>query len=353
VARSTTRTIPRLASAAALTTPEGLRGVVGQVQTVTRSPLLTSGRSGAKHERLDLQLSDGAHLGLVLKRNRVADDWEARRTGDTVGREAAVLADPALAGIWEVFRCPFRAFALHDGELGLLMDDLTDYVPPDVDEPVPEAQEEALLGALAALHARYWNADVLTLPWLMSPAQAITCYNPRAPEEEARRGAPDPLFDWVRQGWELALPRLPAPLATLLADPRDALQRACAGLPRTLLHGNSRLRNFAFYPDGGVAAFDWAEAAAAPATLEVGWYLILNARRRARSQEEVLARYRHLLEAGLGAPLPDALWERLLAAGLLYGAAMLLWDRALDLDDGLPGAAAEWDWWVGQLTRRC
>ena len=42
----------------------------------------------------------------------------------------------------------------------------------------------------------------------------------------------------------------------------------------------------------------------------------------------------------------------MVSAALLYGAACLLWDRALDLDDDLPGAAEEWDWWVGQLQRR-
>ncbi|HEX2184218.1 MAG TPA: hypothetical protein VHN78_01765, partial [Chloroflexota bacterium] len=65
-----------------------------------------------------------------------------------------------------------------------------------------------------------------------------------------------------------------------------------------------------------------------------------------------MALYRAALEQALARALPDALWERMVSAGLLWGGAMLLWDRALDLDDGLPGAAEEWAWWVDQLQRR-
>jgi hypothetical protein len=344
--------IPRLDSIGALSTTAGLGTVLGPVDRVTRAPLKTSGRSGARHDRLDVQLRTGERLRLVLKVNRLADDWEARRTGDTVGREAAVLAEPGLTGIWEVFRCPFRAFASDGAGFGLLMDDLTGHLAPEGDAPISAEAERALLGALAALHARYWHSDVLSLPWLLTPEQSITCFRPGAPDEEAARGSPDPIFEWVRQGWRIMFDRLPPPVAALLASPVEALAGACSGLPRTLLHGNSRVGNFAYYPDGGVAAFDWAEAGAAPAALEVGWYLIINARRRARTADEILGLYRSLLESERGAPLPEAQWQQMVSAAVLYGAGCLLWDRALDLDDDLPGAAEEWQWWVDQLQRR-
>jgi hypothetical protein len=31
---------------------------------------------------------------------------------------------------------------------------------------------------------------------------------------------------------------------------------------------------------------------------------------------------------------------------------MLLWSKALALEAGAPGAAAEWAWWVAELERR-
>jgi hypothetical protein len=174
---------------------------------------------------------------------------------------------------------------------------------------------------------------------------------PHALDEEARLPSPPPILRWVREGWAALFARAPAAVARLLAEPALTLAQLCRGLPRTLLHGDTRIHNFAFFEDGRVAAFDWALAAAAPATLDVGWYLILNARSRARRHEVVLARYRAELEAALRHSLPDDVWERMVAAGVLYGAAMLLWDRALDVEDGLTGAAEEWNWWIERLSR--
>ncbi len=339
----------RVASIDALTDPAVLTRFFGPVAAVRRTPIATEGRSGATHERVEVRLESGQRLALWLKRSRLADDWEARRSGDVIGRETAVLAEPALAGIWSIFRCPFRAFAVEDSAFGLLMDDLGPFVP-SFDRPITEAQEDALLAALAQLHARFWNAAILDLPWLLSVEQALTILAPSAPDEEARLPSPPPIFRWVREGWATLFGRAPAPVAALLREPGPAMARLCQGLPCTLLHGNTRVHNFAFLEDGRVAAFDWAIAGAAPATLDIGWYLILNARYRARSHEAVLARYRAFLEPALQSTLPDDLWQRMLDAGVLYGAAMLLWDRTLDLEDGLPGAADEWRWWIERLA---
>jgi hypothetical protein len=42
----------------------------------------------------------------------------------------------------------------------------------------------------------------------------------------------------------------------------------------------------------------------------------------------------------------------MVTAGIAAGAGMLLWSKALALAEGAPDAAAEWDWWVGELERR-
>ena len=339
----------RLATADDLADPAALAGVLGPVAELRRQPMATGGHSVSTFERVDVRLRSGERAPLVLKRVRLALDWGARRTGDTTGREAAPLAEPALRGIWDAFRCPYRAYAVHDGEVGLLMDDLGPYLLPDDGARVDEAHEDALLAALAALHARFWDAPALNLPALVPPKRALAVFRPEAPDEEARQPAPHPIFEWVRQGWAASLRRLPPPLGELLRRPGPPFARAAAGLPRTLRHANTRLDNFAFFPDGTVAAFDFAGLGTGPATLDIGVYVILNARRRARTPDAVLARYRTFLEAARGAPFPEPLWTRLVSAGLLYGAAFLLWDRALDVEEGVPGAADEWAWWVDRL----
>ena len=98
-----------------------------------------------------------------------------------------------------------------------------------------------------------------------------------------------------------------------------------------------------------MAAFDWEWIAAGPPTLDLGWYLAVNSGRLARPKEEVIGRYRDLLEAALGGPLDGPTWERLLAVGLLCGALMLLWAKALALDHGSPRSLPEWDWWIERL----
>ena len=340
----------RLSTVGDLADPSALGGVLGPVAALRREPITTGGHSVSAFERLDVTLGSGERTRLVLKRVRLALDWGARRTGDTTGREAAPLAEPTLAGIWDAFRCPYRAYAIEDGEVGLLMDDLSPYLLSDAEARVDESREDALLAALAALHTRFWDSPSLGLPALVPPERALAVFRPEAPDEEARQPAPHPIFEWVRQGWAASLRRLPPPLAELLSRPAVPFARLAAGLPRTLRHANTRLDNFAFYPDGTVSAFDFAGLGTGPATLDIGVYLILNARRRARTPEAVLARYRTFLEAARGAPLAEPLWIRLASAGLFYGAAFLLWDRALDVEEGLPGAADEWAWWVDRLS---
>jgi hypothetical protein len=344
-----------LPSIDALGDPDALAAVVGPVASIERSPLTTLGYTytGNMLERLDLHLASGGRRPLVLKRTATTLNWAARRSGDDVGREAALLAEPALTGVWEVFECPYRAFAVRGGEAGMLMDDLSDHLLPDEDEPIAVADEDTLLSALAALHARYWESDVLRLPWLAAPVVRFALLGPIAAAEEARRALPAGFLDDVRRGWELALSRLPPPVRDLVSRPARVLAADCAGLPATLLHGDAKVANFALLPGGRVAAFDWELLGAGPATLDLGWYLAVNAGRLARPKEHVIARYRDFLESRLPRPLSNLLWERMVSAGILCGALMLLWSKAISLEEpGSSRAEEEWNWWVKQLRHR-
>jgi hypothetical protein len=338
----------RLAGVDDLATPEGLMPVLGPVAAVSGTPIATPGKSGSALHRLEVALQTGERRQLVLKRTLLGVDLVGRRTGDTVGREAALLGEPGLVGVWECVRSAYLAYAAAPGEIGLLMDDLGPYLVPDEETPITEAQEDALLDALARLHARYWEAPILGRSWLGTPAATFDVLSPAAAEEELRAG-PSVLFEWVRQGWAALLARVPPPVARLLVEPTAAFAQIADGLPRTLLHGDTRLVNAAFLPGGTVALFDWQFVGTGPAPVDVAWYLIGNPRRRARAHEDILARYRASLEVALGRRLPPDLWSRLVDASVLFAAAVHLWDRTLDLEDNLPGATGEWHWWVDRL----
>ena len=111
-----------------------------------------------------------------------------------------------------------------------------------------------------------------------------------------------------------------------------------------------KVANCALLGNGRVTAFDWAMVGTGPCTIDVGWYLAVNASRLTGSREAILSKYRRLLESALGHGLSDRLWRRLESVAVVTGARMLLWSKTLALELGRPGAADEWNWWVNRLV---
>jgi hypothetical protein len=344
---------PRLLpSLAALTDAAGLSRVLGRaVEEVRVEPLPGVGYSNASLSRVEVRTGDGERRRFVLKRTRLDADWTACRTEDARGREALLLGESALAPVWDIFACPYVAFAAEPGEIGLLLRDLTPELLPDAREPLSDSQEGALLGALAGLHARFWNVSAPAADWLVRPAHYCDMLAPSVAADPLALAVLSPdLQDTVPRGWVSALARLPAGVARHLTRPGLEWERAWADLPRTLLHGDVKVANLALQADGRVAAFDWAVVGSGPCTIDLGWYLAVNASRLTGSKEKVTSRYRALLETALGECLPDRLWSRLEGVVAVCGARMLLWSKALALDLGRAGAEKEWNWWVDRLA---
>jgi hypothetical protein len=83
----------------------------------------------------------------------------------------------------------------------------------------------------------------------------------------------------------------------------------------------------------------------------VGWYLAINGGRLARSRDALIELYRRLLKAESGTPIADDLWARLVDVGVLCGALVLLWLKALALEEQpSPELRAEWQWWIDALV---
>jgi hypothetical protein len=339
----------RLPDPSALAEPATLERVLGPVSGVSASRLETPGFSGSTHTRLAVRLADGGTRHLVLKRTHVAKDWLSARTGDSAGREGLVLGEPELAAVWSAFVSPYLAWSAADGQVALLMEDLSAWLLPDVREPIAEAHEERLLAATAAMHAHFWDAPVLERPWLAQPEQLLGILNAATLAALAPRGFPHPVVERAHQGWQVAFARLPARVAELLREPPRAIAERGRGLPRTLTHGDLKVANFAWLPDGRVAAFDWAVSGACPVAMDLAWYLSVNATRLPGTKERSVARYRRLLEAALGRQLGEGFWKQTVDYAVLAGAAMILWSKALALESGAARAREEWDWWVVRL----
>lgn len=341
----------------ALTDRDALATLLGPISGVEREALIpnAAGFSNSRHELLHVRREGSPPMTLRLKRTHIGRDWIARLMRDEPpGREAALLAEPKLAAAWDAFARPHLAYAVEGSEVGLLMEDHSAHVLPDVREPIARELEERLLGAIATLHARFWESPALSLPWLARAEGFAEVLGPvQARDEEALRTAPASIRNGVRAGWEDALRLLPPEVALRLQRPSDEAWARWADLPRTLIHGDSKVANFAFLPEGRVAAFDWTNLGAAPATLELGWYVAVNGTRLTRGKDELIARYRELLEARLGRTLDAALWERMVDAAIYSGARMLLWSKALGLRENTDYRRSDWAWWVEKLERWC
>lgn len=340
----------RLDSVEELTSPGGLEAILGPVETVDRAPVDSAGYTAARHERVIVTLRTGRSHRLRLKHTVLDSDWTALSTGDRLGREAALFEEPALAGVWEMFATPVLAYASHRGEVALLMEDLTERLAPDFREPLDRDREEALLTSLASLHARFWESPALDRPWLARTEHALGMLDATVSSDAAVfRRFPAAMQDAVPRGWEAALKALPARAATWMTLPASEIAERWRALPRTLVHGDVKVANFAWLANGRVAAFDWATVGAAPCAVDLGWYLAVNATRLTRSKEEMATHYRSYLEDARGAPVEDGLWKELLTAAIVGGARMLLWSKALAREGGASAARAEWDWWAARL----
>jgi hypothetical protein len=334
-----------------LADPETLARVLGPIADLRSEPIAVPGFTGARFERISLRLRGGITRSVVLKRARLEYDWTAWRTADTFGRAALPLGEPALAGIWQVYACPYLAHAAADGEVGLLMDDLGPHLLPDVRQPLEEVAEDALVNALARLHARFWNAPELDDPRLATAPRVLGMLGPRLAREVGARVSLAPVIERAQHGWEVAFHHLPASTAARLLQPPEDIVSGGGALPRTLLHGDTKVANFAILPDQNVTAFDWGCIAAGPPALDLGWYLAVNATRIRGTKESFVARYRRRLEVALNDSFSEDSWSALVRAAIESGAMLLLWSKALALEHGDTSARAEWDWWVENLGR--
>lgn len=324
-----------------------LSELLGPVRTIEKQPLKTSGFSGSAHEKLSLQLHNGETLSLVLKTIQSAMDMTIWRSGNIHNREALILDTKEMAGVWNFFQPPYIAYAIEENNSALLMHDLSQYLFPDIRQPVKIEEENLLLHTLARMHAHYWQHELLFQSWLAKQEIFFSFLGPHTAKEEKIAGREHPIFELVQNGWDLAFEFLPAELGSFLLDP--PIEKITDGLPKTLIHGDSKIANFAMLPDKKLTAFDWTMVGSACPACEIGWYISVNASRLARSKEAVLSHYRELLETELKQVLADTTWHQMTDVAILTGATTLLWNKALNLKKNIPGATEEWNWWVENI----
>ncbi|HET9824661.1 MAG TPA: hypothetical protein VFP87_04975 [Chitinophagaceae bacterium] len=329
---------------------DALRQLFGPINKIEKRALKTSGFSGSAHEKIVLDLADGTTISLILKIIIPAQDMTIWRSGNIPNREVRLLDCIDMAEVWNIFEPPYIAFALEMEKTAVLMFDVSSYLFPDARTPIDASHEHLILRSLARMHAYFWGHTVLSKPWLAKQEIFFSFLGPLAAEEERKAGRQHAIFANVDKGWNLVFRFLPAELSSFILN--FPIKKITSGLSKTLIHGDSKIANYAIMPNEKVAAFDWTMVAAASPACEIGWYIAVNASRLSTSKENILNRYRELLQNELGRIIDNAEWERMEDLAVMTGAMTLLWNKALNLEKNIAGAKEEWRWWVDNL-RRC
>jgi hypothetical protein len=294
---------------------------------VPESSFPNDGWSGA---RLGLRERDGQRF--VIKRDSLAWDWIARATGDgPVLREAwfAAHGPPLPPPLWAPYLGAGTDEAAGSGTVALLMPDLSGVLLPWEEAAEPATVDRAI-GAMATLHTHRWPAGVLAEgPWCPLRERVLLLSRPAA---ERYRAEGNPVGERFLAGWGAFDAAAPAPARDLVAglsrDPAPLLA-ALARLPSTLLHGDLKLANVGFAPDGRIALIDWQMVAVAPVAVELGWFLVSNAPSLPIRPESVLERYREIATAAGDASTAGD-WSIQVDLAILVGLLLRGWRKGID-----------------------
>jgi len=305
--------------------------------TERQAMLSTDSKSGARFERVSI---DGEPH--VVKYLHVDDDWIMRSTGDVACRPVTVWRAGILDQVPSCLDHAVVGAAVGLGRNGwgaaLLMRDMSPWLVPEGDDPVPLDQHLRFLEHMATLHATFWGwRDTVGLT---PDVHRFAEFSPANVALEGARGWPDTVPRLIVDGWArlpALAPQVADAVVALAVDP-SPLVEALQTCPRTFLHGDWKMGNLGTLPDGTTVLLDWAVPGAGCPTVELAWYLALNSARLPQSKEDAAASYRGALEA-LGVSTAPW-WDRALDLALLAGSVWFGWEKAL----GGPGP--ELAWWV-------
>lgn len=211
----------------------------------------------------------------------------------------------ALASGLPVPQCHHAEFAPATGDTLLLLEDLGGHRRAGLVDGCSAADAGAVVDALAAVHALWWNRLPPSLPG-RAPVLSLAACLPHYP---ARLAALLP--DVTPPGWFGAL------------GARLAARPPVARGPQTLLHRDPHVENVLFAADGRARLLDWQFAGRGTGAHDLGYFLIssLPPDRRRTLERWLVARYHAgLVRGGVTGYAPLDCWRdyRASAAGKLW-----------------------------------
>ncbi len=338
----------------AMLAPDVMSEMTGQAITaVSQKPLMSEyGRSGSRI--LLVLTNEGQGPSYILKRVSLEWDWLMRSTEDTLCRSVTLWQYGILDQMPPEIAHGVVACS-HDGMgWAILMENVSDKIV--LFDPFTEAENAFFLNAMAAFHARFWQAAVLQDPrlGLCQLHHIYNMFNVRTARTEMNGDNEIP--SRVLEGWTLAQLNLPTDgyeILQALLDDTTPLIKALKRYPQTLVHGDWRHANQACAP--GVShlyLLDWQLAVPAPPAVDLARYLITNSPLLPISKDDTIEMYRKMLAARLGVQFSNEWWQPQLALGLLGGFLQDGWSVVLKATHWHVGEKhrAQWQadisWWL-------
>jgi hypothetical protein len=276
-------------------------GHSGVVRDVTFERIGT-GQIGRSY-RLSLDVAPGDALPATLVLKIAAGDPEARQLVNRgFEKEVRFYQDIRAHTSVNTPRCWFAAISDDLNSFVLLLDDLAPKVPGRQADGCSYAQATAAVVNLAGLHGPLWGAALLNehARWL-------------APHDAAGAEFLDALMGGATEQFVgLYRDRLSAQDQQTLMEAAKAIAPWSAMKRErfTLVHGDYRLDNLMFDPDGAsVSAVDWQTTSSGSPTYDVAYFLetsLLTEDRRRHERELLTAYVEALASCGVDYPLDEA-----------------------------------------------
>jgi hypothetical protein len=305
-------------------------------------------------------LDGEATPSLFLKIVDPARDWVAMVTADERRRAVVLWAKGLFDRMPPEVDPAVIACADWDEGYAVLMPNLhADLPTPGI--PLSATDYDALLDAMAAMHARFWDEPGLHDEdlGLCAPEAFLSHTSPRRAEEH-RRQLDSWVFGLIEEGWD-ALPgyidpALARELRGLNDDP-DPIAAALQAGPQTLVHSDIRPANLAIGDRNGVrtvALIDWGRPVATAASIDLGYLLGWTVLECPYPADAVVTRYEERLRRRLGDRLDETRWEVAREVGILGGLLNTICFHALGArgDDRAAAAQAQaLDRWQPRMRR--
>jgi hypothetical protein len=315
------------------------------------------GRSGGDLETIETDFGR-----YVLKRISYDRDLTMWMTGDRQGRAVKIWRDGLLDRLPPQVTHGMVGCARDGDGWAILLQDFRGSMLPPHEQRLSEEENGIVLGAMAAMHAAFWDEPASSLE-KYGLCDMRTRYEGIFPAIDSlpERYGELPIVPYIREGWELFANLVPPDVADLVQALHRDVGPLCAALaryPQTLIHGDCHHGNLGILrsPNPRVILLDWTFASLGPAAADLVEYIFIGVMRLPSSKEATIDLYRRLLEIRLGSRFDDSWWQPQLDLALLGEFLRLGFDKAQTAINGPSDAIREREreeitWWCEHARR--